>query len=240
VAAGGDGTVGALAGVAAETGRRLAIVPLGSGNDFARVLGYDLEHPVAALDVLTEEGGVDRTIDLGRANGRWYNCVTCSGFDAEANRWANTVHGLSGTPLYVAAVFRTLAIYKPSRFAITIDGDRHDITAWMVSVGNSTTYAGGMKIVPDARLDDGMLDVCVIGAVPRWKFVWNFPKVFSGKHGVVPEIQFFRGATVTVEALESGPKGAPMELWADGERVSELPATMEAVRDALTVRVPRS
>lgn len=238
VAAGGDGTVGAVAGVAADTQRRLAIVPLGSGNDFARVLGYDLKHPAAALELLGD-AGADRTIDLGQANGTWYNCVTCSGFDAEVNRWANSVQRLSGTPLYIVAVLRTLAVYRPRSFAVTIDGERHEHDAWMVSVGNSTTYGGGMRIVPDARLDDGLLDVCVIGATSKLKLVANFPRVFSGGHGRLPETQFFRGATVVVESLDATDPARPAEVWADGERVGPLPATMIAVPAALTVRVPR-
>lgn len=238
VAGGGDGTVGAIAGVAADTQRRLAIVPLGSGNDFARVLGYDLKHPAAGLDLLGD-AGIDRTIDLGQANGTWYTGVTCSGFDAEVNRWANSVQRLSGTALYIVAVLRTLAVYRPRAFAVTIDGERREQDAWMVSVGNNTTYGGGMKIVPDARLDDGLLDVCVIGATSKLKLVANFPRVFSGGHGRLPETQFFRGATVVVESLEPPNPARPAEVWADGERVGPLPATLTVVASALTVRVPR-
>jgi len=238
VAAGGDGTAGAIAGVAADTGRRLTIVPLGSGNDFARGLGYDLKRPAAALDLIGD-AGADRTIDLGQANGTWYAGVTCSGFDAEVNRWANSVQRLSGTALYIVAVLRTLAVYTPRSFAVTIDGVRKEHNAWMVSVGNNTTYGGGMRIVPDARLEDGLLDVCVIGACSKLKLVANFPRVFSGGHGRIPETQFFRGATVVVESLEPPDAARPAEVWADGERVGPLPATMTVVANALTVRVPR-
>ena len=77
----------------------------GAGNDFARELGYDVKHPLRAFDALA--GGRDEIVDLGRVNGRWYTCVTASGFDAEANRWANTVQRISGTALYVAAVVLT-------------------------------------------------------------------------------------------------------------------------------------
>jgi len=232
-ACGGDGLVTEVAGVAADTGRRLAVVPTGAGNDFARVLGYDPKHPLTAFNALSN--GRDRVVDLGRVNGRWYTCVTASGFDAEANRWANTVQRLSGTSLYIAAVLRTLAVYKPHRFSLTVDGEEHDVQAWLVAVGNGPAYAGGMKVVPAARLDDGLLDVTVVGPMSKPEFLYNFPKVFKGTHVSHPKVHTFRGKNIELASLDAS---IPMEVYADGERVGPLPAAMEAVSDALTARVP--
>jgi diacylglycerol kinase (ATP) len=233
VACGGDGLVSEVAAVAADTGVRLAIVPTGSGNDFARVLGYDLKHPLTALDVLRD--GRDEQVDLGRVNGRWYTCVTASGFDAEANRWANTVQRLSGTALYVAAVFRTLAVYQPYPFRVTVDGVAHELRAWLVAVGNGPAYAGGMHITPSADLHDGRLDVTVVGEMSRPEFLVNFPKVFKGTHVSHPKVRTWRATDVEVDALATD---RPMDVYADGERVGPLPARMDTVRDALAVRVP--
>jgi diacylglycerol kinase (ATP) len=233
VACGGDGLVTEVTGVAADTGRRLAVIPTGAGNDFARVLGYDPKRPLDAFAVLA--GGRDRVVDLGRVNGRWYTCVTASGFDAEANRWANTVQRLSGTTLYVAAVLRTLAVYKPHPFRLTVDGESHELRAWLVAVGNGPAYAGGMRIAPDAQLDDGLLDVTVVGEMGKPEFLWNFPKVFKGTHISNAKVHTFRGEHVELESLDAS---IPMEVYADGERVGPLPGHMEAVRDALTARVP--
>src|SRR5262245_29453515 len=199
VACGGDGLVAEVAGVAAEAGRRLAIVPTGAGNDFARVLGYGMKRPLEAFAVLAS--GADRTVDLGRVNGRWYTCVTASGFDAEANRWANTVQKLSGTALYVAAVIRTLAVYKPHPFRITVDGEAHEHRAWLVAVGNGPAYAGGMHITPNARMDDGLLDVTVIGALSKPAFLWSFPRVFKGTHVTHPACSTYRGRHVELASL---------------------------------------
>jgi diacylglycerol kinase (ATP) len=233
VACGGDGLVAAVAGVAADTGQRLAIVPTGAGNDFARGLGYDTKHPLDAFGVL--EHGRDRVVDLGRVNGRWYTCVTASGFDAEANRWANTVHRLSGTALYVAAVLRTLAVYQPHPFRLTIDGEGRDVKAWLVAVGNGPAYGGGMNIAPAAALDDGQLDVTVVGDMTRFQMLVNFPKVFKGTHVSHPKVSTFRATHVELESLDAS---VSMDVYADGERVGPLPATMEVVSGALTVRVP--
>ncbi len=233
VACGGDGLVTEVAGVAADTGCRLALVPTGAGNDFARVLGYDTKRPLEAFGALAH--GRDLVVDMGRVNGRWYTCVTASGFDAEANRWANTVQRLSGTTLYVAAVLRTLAVYKPFPFRITVDGDTHELRAWLVAVGSGPAYAGGMHIAPNADLHDGLLDVTVVGDLSRPDFLVNFPKVFKGTHVSHKKVHTFRGARVELESLETS---KPMDVYADGERVGPLPGTMEAVRDALTARVP--
>jgi diacylglycerol kinase (ATP) len=208
-------------------------VPTGAGNDFARVLGYDTKKPLDAFAVL--DGGHDRVVDLGRVNGRWFTCVTASGFDAEANRWANTVQRLSGTSLYIAAVLRTLAVYKPLPFRLTVDGESHETRAWLIAVGNGPAYAGGMYIAPSARLDDGLVDVTVIGQMSKPEFLVNFPKVFKGTHVSHPKIHTFRGTHVELESLDDR---VPLEVYADGERVGPLPATMDAVRDALNVRTP--
>jgi len=209
------------------------VVPTGAGNDFARGLGYDLKRPLDAFAAL--EFGRDRVVDLGRVNGRWYTCVTASGFDAEANRWANTVHRLSGTALYVAAVLRTLAVYQPHPFRLTVDGDAHEMKAWLVAVGNGPSYGGGMNIAPGASLDDGLLDVTVVGEMTRLQMLVNFPKVFKGTHTSHPKVTTYRAKRVGLESLDAS---VPMDVYADGERVGPLPAAMEAVGGALTARVP--
>ena len=209
-------------------------MPTGAGNDFARVLGYDPKHPLDAFDALAH--GHDRVVDLGRVNGRWYTCVTASGFDAEANRWANTVHRLSGTALYVAAVLRTLAVYKPHPFRLTVDGEAHELRRGSSRSATARRTAAACTSRPTRALDDGLLDVTVVGAMSRPQFLVNFPKVFKGTHVVAPE-GARRSAATHVE-LESLDASVPMEVYADGERVGPLPATMEAVRDALNVRVP--
>ena len=92
-----------------------------------------------------------------------------------------------------------------------------------------------MNIAPNARLDDGLLDITVVGDMSRVQMLWNFPKVFKGTHIGHAKVRTFRGERVELESLD---ESVPMDVYADGERVGPLPATMEAVPDALTVRVP--
>lgn len=243
IACGGDGTVSELAGLTAEAGGSFAIVPTGAGNDFARHLGLDHRRPVDAIALL--ETGTLATVDLGRAeappgdgaSSRWFGSVANTGFDSEANRWANGIQWASGTTLYVLAVLRTLATYRPHRFRLTVDGEAREIEAWLLAVGNGRCYAGGMKITPDAQLDDGELDVCVVGPVSRPAFLWSFPKVFRGTHVSHPAVTMLRGREIVIESLDPS---LPIELYGAGERVGPLPARLVSVPGALRVMVPAS
>jgi diacylglycerol kinase (ATP) len=234
VACGGDGTVAELAGVAAEHDAPLAIVPLGSGNDFARSLGIDTKRPSDAVALLTS--GVEQRCDLGRVNGRWFTSVANTGFDSEANRWANGVTAVSGTPLYVLATLRTLVSYTPHRFRLMVDGNTTEHRAWLLAVGNGNMYAGGMRITPDASLHDGRLDVTIVAASSRATFLRNFPKVFSGTHVEHRLVTQLRGSRIVIESLDDS---VPIEIYASGERIGPLPAELEVARDALRVMLPQ-
>jgi len=234
IACGGDGLIAELGGLVAEANGTLGIVPTGSGNDFARHLGFDLDEPLAATDVLAT--GTVRAVDLGRADGQWFATVAGCGFDAEANRWANGRRHLRGTTLYVTAVLRTLVTYRPRRFRITIDErEPREISAWLVAVANGSSYGGGMRIAPEAREDDGLLDVVVVGPTGRLDFLRSFPRVFKGTHLDHPLVEVARGRHVRIESLE---ETIPLELWASGERVGALPRDVEVVPGALRVVCP--
>jgi len=234
VAGGGDGLVGALAAIAAEAGVELAIVPLGGGNDFARHLGLDVRRPLTALQVLGD--GAVAALDLGRVNGRPFCCVAGAGFDAEANRWANRATRLRGTPLYVAAVLRTLARYRPQPFRLTADGATRELEAWLIAVANGPSYGGGMRVAPTARADDAELQVVVIRAISRLDFLRTFPKVFDGSHVRHPAVEVFAARRVELAAPATP---LPLEIYADGERVGPLPAEIEVMPRALRALVPR-
>jgi diacylglycerol kinase (ATP) len=237
VACGGDGTVCTLAGVAADEGGVLGILPLGSGNDFARQLALPRGDHEAAIDVLRTGQVVEA--DLGRAHtadgaSTWFTTVANTGFDAVANAWANAITWTSGTPLYVLATLRTLAAYSPTPVRVTVDGTAIETDAWLIAVGNTRTYASGMMITPAASVHDGLLDVCVVGSVSRTEFLRTFPSVFSGTHVDHPEVRTTRGTDVTVEILDPG---STVDLWASGEHAGPLPARLEPVAGALRVVV---
>ncbi|MFB2584491.1 YegS/Rv2252/BmrU family lipid kinase [Herbiconiux liukaitaii] len=234
VVVGGDGLVNLGVNLVAGTGVPLGIVPTGTGNDFATGLGIPTGDPEAAIRVLaTALEGAPRVIDAARVTGgeqspRWFAGVLSAGFDAAVNDRANRMRRPRGASRYVLALVAELATLKTRHYELEIDGERIEVDSCLLSVANNTTIGGGMKIAPDALLDDGLLDVFIVSPVSRLRFIRLFPRVFSGTHVDLPFVEFRRGRTVTVSS--PGVVG-----YADGERFGELPLTVELVPEALSV-----
>jgi diacylglycerol kinase (ATP) len=234
IALGGDGLVGSCAEGLVGTDTPLVVIPAGNGNDFAESLGLHRKRPFESLALFRE--GRLRQIDAVRTEGpgweRHYVCVAGAGFDSEVNAYANTLARLRGTPRYVVAVFRTLVRFRPAEMTIRVDGEEWRLDAMMVAVANAPQYGGGMKVCPDASMDDGMLDVCIVRAMPRRTFVALFPKVFTGRHVTLSLVTMLRGQKVEVES------GRAFDVYGDGERFGPLPATFTVVSGALKVAAP--
>jgi YegS/Rv2252/BmrU family lipid kinase len=224
VAVGGDGTVGACASGLAEAGpgarAALGIVPAGSGNDAATALGLPCGDPLAAAALLPKlaRRPVDAVrVELG-GTGRWFLDAAATGFDGQVNRLANRLP-LRGRPRYVGATLLRLPFSRPSRFTIELDGDRLDTTAWMVTVTNGPTYGGGLRIAPAARMDDGRLDVVVVGQMSRLGLLRALPTVFDGSHIDNPAVVAYQGKRLTVTVSPAVP------VYADGEELGVTPAS---------------
>ena len=232
VAMGGDGMVGACAAGLADAGpgarAALGVVPAGGGNDVARALGLPHDDPLAAAGLLP--GLARRRIDLARADGRRWLNVAGAGFDAEVNRLANQrLRRAPATLRYVGALLVKLAVERPSRFTLTLDGHARELAAWLVVVANGRSYGGGMRVAPGARFDDGMLDVVVIGDLGKASFLATFPKVYSGRHVQHPMVAVHHARRVELAA------DRPRTVYADGEHAGELPMVFEVEPSALTV-----
>ncbi len=225
----GDGLLGAVGGAMAGADTPLGIVPGGRGNDLARVLGIP-EGPEEAVGVLL--GGHSRRIDVGEANGKRFLGIVSVGFDSEANRLANETNFLRGNLVYAYAALRTLIGWKPARFTLQIGEQRTRLSGYSVSVANSKAFGGGMYIAPDAELDDGEFDVIAVGAVGKLRFVGNLPKVFKGTHVDEDEVQVFRTRRLELSASR------PFPVYADGEHLTDLPASLRVLPRALSVLVP--
>ncbi len=225
----GDGLLGAVGGALAGSETPLGIVPGGRGNDLARVLGIP-DDPEGAAAVLAD--GNTRRIDVGEVNGKRFLGVVSVGFDSVANRRANETRWLRGNLVYLYAGVRTLAGWKPARFTIRVGDERRRFSGYSVSVANSRAFGGGMFIAPDAELDDGEFDVVVVGEVGKLRFMANLPKVFKGTHVEKDEVRVFRAPRLELSASR------PFPVYADGEHLTDLPASLRLLPRALRVIVP--
>jgi YegS/Rv2252/BmrU family lipid kinase len=229
VALGGDGLVGALA-AALEGSAPLGVLPAGRGNDFARALGIPGDVRDACRIVLE---GTERALDLGQANGRAFACIASVGFDSEANRIANETRLIRGNLVYLWAAIRALAAWRPASFAVALDGNEIELEGYTVGVCNTAYYGGGMKAAPDADPADGLLDVLFCKRTSKTRFLTRvLPKVFSGTHVELDEIEFHRAREVEIRA------DRPFDVYADGDPITTLPATIRLAPGALRVIAP--
>lgn len=232
---GGDGMVNlALQALARAPGTPLAVLPAGTGNDFARVLGIPRHRPKEAADLILD--GVPRDLDLGRITGdglppRWFGTVLTSGFDSLVTDRANRMRHPRGRMRYNLAMVAELGLLRPLPFTLELDGERHEIEATLIAVGNTTTYGGGMRICPHAAPDDGRLAVTVVPAVGRATLLRVFPKVFRGTHVERPDVRTFGARRVRLDTPD-------MRAYADGEPLGTLPLEAECVPSAVRVLVP--
>lgn len=246
VAVGGDGTLHAAVQGLAESDMPCAVVPAGSGNDFARGLGLPTDPLLAAeaaAAALTR--GTVRAIDLARVTAgtatRWYATVLAAGFDAWVSARAERLAGLHGRLRYDAATLWELTRLRPWEYRLHLDGVPVARRAVLVAVGNTACYGGGIRICPRADPSDGLLDV-VLGRAPlgRGALVRLRPRAVRGAHLAHPRVEYHRvrrielDATPPPAARNGQARGdAPIVTYADGERCLPLPVQVSCVPGAL-------
>lgn len=230
VAFGGDGLVHLALQAVAGTGVPLGVIPAGTGNDIAAALGLPKGDLTAAADVVLR--GEARVIDAAKAGGEWFAGVVACGFDSRVNERANRMTWPPGMARYAVALVRELRSFRPIPFRIGLDGpdgpETIECEAMLVAVGNTSSYGAGMRVCPDAVPDDGLLDVTILGAVPKRTFLRTFPRVYRGSHVTHPSVTVRRAHRVTLEAPE-------VVAYADGERLGPVPLVCEIVPGALRV-----
>lgn len=229
---GGDGSVGLAANGVLGTDAALAVLPCGTGDDFARSLGITslgaavraiADGHVVPIDVVRVTTGTERRV---------YVNVAGAGFDSEVNEAANAMRiDLGATGTYLAAVVKTLSRFVPVGFRIELDDRVVEGPHMLVVVANAVSYGGGMRVAPAASVVDGALDVLLLRAMGKGAFLRAFPKVFRGTHVRHPAVTMATARHVSIEADRR------VQVYADGERVGPLPARFEVVPAALPVVV---
>jgi YegS/Rv2252/BmrU family lipid kinase len=246
VALGGDGTISEVAHgiLAAGTGAHteLGIVPRGTGGDFRRTL--ELPHDITEAARRIREGQA-RPIDAGRVQfrgpggepeTRHFVNVASFGFSSAVATRANTSSKRFGGRLaFLGATLRTLAAYDNTDVWLTIqDRPRERRRVLMAAVGNGRFFGGGMKICPEARLDDGALDLVTVGDFSKGEILTNLGRLYEGTH---VELESVDSARVTRVAAEPAETDALIPIELDGETPGHLPAVFEILPSALRLRL---
>lgn len=235
VAVGGDGTVheviNGLMQIEESARPALAVLPGGTGNDFARGIGTPKRAELAIQALLN---GTRKRVDVGQVNDRYFGSISGVGFDAETARQANQwPKWIGGTALYVAALLKMLVAYSPVETTITIDGRVQTIRMFLLAAANTKWYGGGMLMAPHAEMNDGRLAVVYARDLGKLETLAILPKVYTGKHLLHPKVSHTTADEIRVES------DTPLSIHADGEIVGHVPAVFRAVRGALEVLVPQ-
>ncbi len=212
VAVGGDGTVHEVANGLLRHGGdvTLGVVPIGSGNDFAKLVGVYRHSPVRAVRRLVTARTA--TFDAGRVGDEYFVNSMGFGFGPAVVRVRNAMPGLSGFASYFVPVIRAFAGFRPPRFEIRAAGFSETGYMMMVEVCNGTTAGGSYRFAPDAQPADGRLDVCLVRRVSLPRFLLAVPRVMRGTHAGMREIALFQTREVTIRSLDG-----PLLLHLDGE-----------------------
>ena len=213
IVVGGDGMVHLAVQELASSKIPLALVPAGTGNDFARTLGHNLEMPLENLKVALLRS--PEAVDLGVVNDRFFAEILSTGFDSIVNERANSFKRIKGRMKYNIAILLVLSTFKPKTYRFRIDGITFESKAMLIAVSNGQSYGGGMRITPDASINDAQFDVMILGPVSRFEFLRVFPKVFTGKHVSHPAVKILKGKEVDIDS--------DAVAYADGERIGDLP-----------------
>ena len=230
IVGGGDGTVNAAVNALAGREVPLGVLPLGTGNDFARTLGIPLDVR-AACRVLSE--GRVASVDLGRVNGRYFLNTVSIGFTAHAahsilpgaKRWL-------GRSAYLLAGVRAFLGYKGFRARVHLDGRTEEFDATEVIAGNGRFHAAGTLLAPDASINNGLLVFYAFEGLSQVQMVKMALLVYSGRHVYHRQSHFAYARSIEIET------DPPQPILVDGERRGHTPAFIHNVPGALPVLVP--
>ena len=235
VVVGGDGIAHLGTNLCAGKNIPLAIIPAGTGNDAAAMLGMPLTNTAQSVRLVLEGLSSPKKIDAIKVShgGKvtWALGSASAGFDALAAARANAISWPKGPMRYYVAMLLELAKFKPIKYQSVVDGNPRDFEAMLCVVSNTGIYGGGMLVVPGASVTDAKLDVLLVKKMSRVKFVTIFPRVYKGTHVTDKDVEIFKASKISITA--SG-----MPIYSDGEYVGQAPFEAEVVPGALMMVAP--
>lgn len=230
IAAGGDGTIHAVASGLVGSRSIMGIIPTGTMNNLAHSLSIPDTIPDACTAIAT---GVTRTIDVGKVNDHIFIEVAGVGLEASLFPAAEEIkhHGFLSTVHGAASGLKTLLGFKPTRLSISGGRGRRLYTALQVTICNAPFYGVHFQIAPTIRMDDGMLDMVVYRDFSKLEYLRHAISISQGRRPYQPKIQILRIKSVHIDAAQ------PLDIQADGEVIGTTPANVSILPGALRVRV---
>jgi len=232
IVVGGDGMFHLGVNAVVKSNIPVGLIAAGTGNDSARALGLPIHNVVDGVATLVAKIGKTRKVDLieSKSNDRTFYSFgdVSAGFDALCNARANKWKWITGPIKYRFAMYRELAAFKPIPYRAVVDGVERVFEAILCTVSNSPSYGGGLLITPEAKVDDGKLDLFILNAISRLELIKIFPTVYYGGHVGHPAVEIMR-----VESIELHSPGMP--AYSDGEHVGAAPVTCVVSPKALNV-----
>lgn len=253
IACGGDGTINEVANGIIKSGRdvELGILPSGTGGDFRRTLDLPLANRDAAVILregrtqMIDAGLVTFMSQNGRTVSRYFLNISSVGLAAAVIKrvkssttfgWLPS-SGTRGKASFALAALQEVLSLEPVSVRVRIDdGEERILQTINLCVANSRYFGGGMKIAPNASVNDGLLDVISIGDMRATKILWNLASLYRGTHIELDEVKSTQARKVMISAVN---KSDDILLETDGEMPGKLPATYEIVPNAIRVRVPK-
>ncbi|MTI95826.1 MAG: diacylglycerol kinase family lipid kinase [Firmicutes bacterium] len=230
IGVGGDGTMNEVLNGVMETGAAMGFIPCGTGNDFARSLNipFNLEKAVSVFKT-----GRMISMDVGKDSDGYFSIILGLGFPSDVMQHVNTRKNIFRGPLAItASILQVVNKLQPYPMHITLDDDELSATVMGLFVLNTRFTGGGLQIAPEARYDDGLLDVVIMHEMNKLGFLTTLPKAYKGKHTTHPKVQFLRTRKLKVTTLE------PLPKLFDGNVYGTSPIDAELLPGALRVWVP--
>jgi len=229
VASGGDGTINEVACAMVNTGVPMGILPAGSGNGLARSLGISLSYALALRTIIR---GKTKLMDVAMANDTLYTSIAGVGFDAHvAQKFSESY--IRGMFSYMKIILNEFRAYKPLRYTLTVDGVQMEKHALMIVFANGNQFGFNTRIAPEAKVDDGFLDICVMKKMPVSQLFNVGYHMVRGTPVKTGYTEYFRGKEITIET------GSDPLMNIDGEpKIMQSPVKISIQPLALNVIVP--
>lgn len=199
VAVGGDGTITEVMNGIFEKSVTMGIIPSGTGNDFIRSINIPSDSNAAIQSIVK---GHTRDLDVGLVNGHPFLNVVSMGIDGNIIRDFEKIKTwIKGPSAYLVSTIKSIMMFKPFKVRIRINEETFNRDIVLIAIGNGRYFGGGMEITPKAKLDDGLLDVCIVHAIARHRLLKFFPKVFTGSHLLVKDVEYRKCDSIEIENI---------------------------------------